>query len=111
MCPTRDRTPGGQQMRMHRLSIGAALLLLLALSHAADAAQRSTQKRKARPAARSAPAVDVVDMRLLQTQVMLDRAGYSPGEIDARSGVSTDRALAAYTKAGGRADALPQDAV
>ena len=50
-------------------------------------------------------------MQLLATQVMLDRAGYSPGEIDAKRGTSTDRALAAFTKNGGNAQALPQDAV
>jgi lipoprotein-anchoring transpeptidase ErfK/SrfK len=42
---------------------------------------------------------------------MLDRAGYSPGEIDARRGTSTDRALAAYTKNGGDAQAVPGDAL
>jgi lipoprotein-anchoring transpeptidase ErfK/SrfK len=50
-------------------------------------------------------------MIAVQTQVMLDRAGYSPGEIDGAAGVSTKRALDAYTKNGGKADALPGDAV
>src|SRR6185503_1329010 len=40
----------------------------------------------------------------LQTQVMLDRAGYSPGEIDGRMGTSTKRALDAFTKGGGTPD-------
>jgi len=52
-----------------------------------------------------------IDMQALQTQVMLDRAGYSPGEIDASAGTSTRRALDAYTKNGGNAGALPADAV
>ena len=58
---------------------------------------------------RAQPAV--VDMQAVQTQVMLDRAGFSPGEIDGRIGTSTKRALDAYTKSGGKADALPADAI
>lgn len=42
---------------------------------------------------------------------MLDRAGFSPGEIDGAAGTSTKRALDAFTKSGGKADALPADAV
>ena len=52
-----------------------------------------------------------VDQRALATQVMLDRAGFSPGEIDGRSGLSTGRALEAYKQSGGNPDALPSDAV
>jgi len=59
--------------------------------------------KPARPAA--------VNEQLLATQVMLDRAGYSPGEIDALRGTNTDRALAAYAKNGGKTDELPADAV
>jgi lipoprotein-anchoring transpeptidase ErfK/SrfK len=47
----------------------------------------------------------------LQTQVMLDRAGFSPGEIDAAMGLNTRRALAAYQKAGGNPNALAADAL
>jgi lipoprotein-anchoring transpeptidase ErfK/SrfK len=35
-------------------------------------------------------------------QVVLDRAGFSPGVIDGRAGANTDRALAAYRKQHGR---------
>jgi lipoprotein-anchoring transpeptidase ErfK/SrfK len=45
----------------------------------------------------------------LRTQVMLDRAGYSPGEIDAIAGTSTRRALDAYVSHGGNASARPSD--
>jgi lipoprotein-anchoring transpeptidase ErfK/SrfK len=48
-------------------------------------------------------------MKALQLQVMLDRAGYSPGEIDAAMGTNTKSAVAAYEKSGGNVNALPQD--
>jgi lipoprotein-anchoring transpeptidase ErfK/SrfK len=63
------------------------------------------------PAAKKAAAKPAVDLRAVQAQVMLDRAGFSPGEIDGAIGPGTTRALDAYTKNGGSADALPQDAV
>jgi lipoprotein-anchoring transpeptidase ErfK/SrfK len=96
----------------HRLLISCgALCLLLVVVNAADAAPQGKQKRRAHPAKRPAPAAAAVDERMLATQVMLDRAGYSPGEIDAAHGSSTEHALAAYTKNAGKADALPADSV
>jgi len=79
-----------------------------------EAAQKPKPAAKKQPAPRTAPAAKApapVDMQALQTQVMLDRAGYSPGEIDGTMGTSTKRALEAYTKNGGKAGALPADAV
>lgn len=67
------------------------------------------QGTKSRPAAKKS--ASAVNLQAVQTQVMLDRAGYSPGEIDGAVGTSTKRALAAYTKDGGAADALPADAL
>jgi lipoprotein-anchoring transpeptidase ErfK/SrfK len=75
------------------------------------------QKRPARKPApktttRAKPAPKpALDMAALQKQVMLDRAGYSPGEIDGTMGTSTTRALEAFTKNGGKADAVPADAL
>ena len=86
-----------------------SFLQLLGLPGSAEAGQRSTQR--AHGAHKPAAAVAAVDEQMLKTQVMLDRAGYSPGEIDALHGTSTERALAAYTKDGGKTDDLPQDAL
>jgi lipoprotein-anchoring transpeptidase ErfK/SrfK len=47
----------------------------------------------------------------LAVQVMLDRAGFSPGVIDGRPGNNTDKALALYTQTGGDASATATDAV
>jgi lipoprotein-anchoring transpeptidase ErfK/SrfK len=44
-------------------------------------------------------------------QVMLDRAGFSPGVIDGRPGQNTDKALDLYEHAGHDPNALPTDAV
>ena len=68
------------------------------------AEQRAPAKKTTKVAAKKT-AAPVVDEKVLQTQVMLDRAGYSPGEIDGRMGTGTSRALDAFTKNGGTPDA------
>jgi lipoprotein-anchoring transpeptidase ErfK/SrfK len=85
------------------------LLTLVFSSSPIFAAQKRPQAaQKKKPAAKSAaakkPAAPALDEQALQTQVMLDRAGYSPGEIDGRMGTSTKRALEAFTKGGGTPD-------
>jgi lipoprotein-anchoring transpeptidase ErfK/SrfK len=77
-------------------------MLLWAAAIPAQAQHRHAAKR---------PAPPPVDAQALKTQVMLDRAGYSPGEIDAAMGTSTQRALDAFTKHGGDGAALPSDAL
>jgi lipoprotein-anchoring transpeptidase ErfK/SrfK len=83
-------------------------VLCLCLSLTATTAEAG-QAKKSKPATTKAAAA--VNVEAIQTQVMLDRAGYSPGEIDGSMGASTKRALAAYTKGGGAAGALPADAI
>jgi len=81
-------------------------VLGLLIAGPADAAQKRAPAKK--PAVKSAaakkPAAPAFDEKALQTQVALDCAGFSPGEIDGRMGTSTKRALDAFTKNGGTLD-------
>ena len=49
------------------------------------------------------------DPDALSVQVMLDRAGFSPGAIDGRMGQNTTRALAAYERAGHDPSSAPAE--
>ena len=84
----------------------------LLLQPSLTAAQKRTPQRKPAKATKQAsPPKPAFEMAELQTQVMLDRAGYSPGEIDGRRGSSTERALEAFQKSGGNPASLPGDAL
>ena len=97
---------------MKQLSTTLAVLQLLLLAGGVDAGQRGSQRARSRQTHKAPAAVaQAPDMQILATQVMLDRAGYSPGEIDAKRGPSTQRALDAFAKSGGNAQALPEDAL
>jgi lipoprotein-anchoring transpeptidase ErfK/SrfK len=75
-------------------------------AHAQSHRQTATHKRVAKK-----PSAPPIDEQALKTQVMLDRAGYSPGEISGQMNASTRKALAVFTKYGGDASALPSDDV
>jgi lipoprotein-anchoring transpeptidase ErfK/SrfK len=91
--------------------IAAALLIAAGFAGTAEGAAAQKQKKTAAKRPAASAAARPVDMKIVQTQVMLDRAGYSPGEIDGSMGTSTQRAMQAYTSHGGKADALPADPV
>ena len=94
------------------LACGVFFQLPPSASAAPAIQHRHVRAHKAQHATRKpAPREQPIDMQTLATQVMLDRAGYSPGEIDASPGTSTERARDAFTKNGGNAAALPQDAL
>jgi lipoprotein-anchoring transpeptidase ErfK/SrfK len=89
------------------LSVSCFLIAAVTVpTHAQAHRQTATHKRVTKK-----PAPPPVDEQALKTQVMLDRAGYSPGEISGRMNVSTQKALAVFTKFGGDATALPTDEV
>ena len=80
------------------------LLIATLLSQAAAPAPVSPRQPattgQSLPADRSAAKTPApsIDLETLRTQVMLDRAGFSPGAIDGKMGGNTKRALAQYQK-------------
>jgi lipoprotein-anchoring transpeptidase ErfK/SrfK len=83
---------------MHLIKTAALLLLALSLASPAEAAKKSARHQAGPNAA------------VLETQVMLVRAGFSPGVIDAHQGENFRNALHAFQQANGMAPGRLDDA-
>jgi len=95
-----------------------AMLLVAAPAFAQDAPTRDAAQASSALTAESVNAADMDagDAAMLRSQVLLDRVHFSPGEIDARGGTNTTRAIAAFQRfrdieASGKLDARTWDAL
>ena len=85
---------------MLRLFAGLMLLACLAAPAFAglDAAAVNNAEFKGKP-----PADDRIDPAIVKAQVLLDRASFSPGEIDGKLGENAEKALKAFVESKGLA--------
>src|SRR6478609_5880769 len=86
---------------MHTRTVQVALAVVLSLIVHADLDAQAKKRRgpAPRPAAKAAPAPTLPCGDMLGFQVLMDRQGFSPGQIDGRIGVNFTRALTALQTA------------
>jgi lipoprotein-anchoring transpeptidase ErfK/SrfK len=95
MKPTRSRRAGYRSL----LPAGLGLGLLLALGAVHGAELTSAAINSAEPSGKKSLARDESTASGVRLQVLLDRAHFSPGEIDGKFGENAKKALRAYAEA------------
>jgi lipoprotein-anchoring transpeptidase ErfK/SrfK len=88
------------------MTIAAAMLWSALVMQTAPPAAAAPQTVSA-PALTLAPHLTPKEAEALQLQVTLDRAGFSPGAIDARRGANTQKALAQFKESNGTPADVP----
>jgi lipoprotein-anchoring transpeptidase ErfK/SrfK len=78
------------------MTLSSAIVIAAFAAQAAAPAAAPRSKTADTPPRGSDASAPTVDLETLRTQVMLDRAGFSPGPIDAKAGGNTRKALARY---------------
>ena len=84
---------------MMRWIFGAVISLWLAVPAVAGNLGAAAVNDAARPAKQ--PAADKVDASVVKLQILLDRAQFSPGEIDGKFGENAQKALKAFAEQNG----------
>ncbi len=89
-------------VRLFAASIVLGWLIMPASGASLDAAAINNAEFRSKPVSK-----DKIDPVLVKAQVLLDRARFSPGEIDGKSGENADKALKAFAEANGVASDQP----
>jgi lipoprotein-anchoring transpeptidase ErfK/SrfK len=89
-------------VRLFAASIVLGWLIMPASAASLDAAAINNAEFRSKPVSK-----DKIDPALAKAQVLLDRARFSPGEIDGKSGENADKALKAFAEANGVASDQP----